>query len=66
MLSNMKTTTFFIKARKSLKLKQREVADLLKIKQVNLCKYEKGFTEPPGRIVIALAELLKERRLPIL
>ena len=62
----MKTTTFFIKSRKALKLRQGDLADRLKIRQVNLSKYERGFTEPPGRIVLALAEILKSNRLPII
>jgi len=62
----MKTTTFFIQARKKLGLRQKDLAQQLKLSQANLCKYELGFTEPPGQVVIDLAEALKEKRLPIL
>jgi transcriptional regulator with XRE-family HTH domain len=59
----MKTTTFFNKARKGLGLRQKELATLLKISQVNLCKYERGFTEPPGQVVLNLAEILRNRKI---
>jgi len=59
----MKTTTFFIKARKTLKMKQKDLAPVLGLTQVNLCKYERGITEPPGQVVLDLAEILKENRI---
>jgi transcriptional regulator with XRE-family HTH domain len=61
----MKTTTFFIKARKALGIRQNKLAEQLKIRQVNLCKYERGFVEPPAQIAIKLFEILKDKNISI-
>jgi len=55
-IANMKTTTFFNKLRAKYKLKQKDMAKELKISQVNLCKYERGITEPSPEFVLSIIE----------
>jgi len=35
----------------------------LGVRQVNLCKWELGYTDPPGGIILRVMELTKGRRL---
>jgi len=59
----MKTSTYILNARKVLKLKQKDMALLLGVRQVNLCKWELGYTDPPGGIILRVMELTKGRRI---
>jgi len=58
----MKTSTYMSNARNALKLKQKDMAILLGVRQVNLCKWEKGWTVPPGDIILRVMALLKSRK----
>ncbi len=55
----MKTSTYILNARKKLKIRQKDMALLLGVRQVNLCKWEKGNTIPSGNVILRVAELLK-------
>ncbi|MEA1885070.1 MAG: helix-turn-helix transcriptional regulator [Thermotogota bacterium] len=56
----METAKYVLNARKKLRLRQKDMATLLKVGQVNLCKYEHGDTMPPGDVILRIAELLAE------
>jgi DNA-binding XRE family transcriptional regulator len=58
----MKTSTYMKSARSILGLKQRDMAKLLGVRQVNLCKYENDYTIPPGDIILLAMELIKGKR----
>ena len=57
----METSNYILKARKKLKIRQKDMALLLGVRQVNLCKWEKGNTMPPGKIILRIMELLKRK-----
>ena len=59
----MKTSTYILNARKKLKIRQKDMALLLGVRQVNLCKWEKGNTIPNGNVILRVAELLKSRKI---
>jgi len=61
----MKTNDFFIRSRKAMRLSQTELAKILDIRRVNLCKYELGYTDPPAQLIIDLYDLLKKKGLKI-
>jgi len=58
----MKTAIYLKSARDILKLKQKDMALLLGVRQVNLCKYERGYTMPNGEVILRTMELVKGRR----
>jgi len=58
----MKTSTYIKNARDILKLKQKDMALLLGVRQVNLCKWERDYAIPSGNIILRIMELLKGRR----
>jgi len=58
-----KTTTFFKKLRGKYDLKQKDMAKLLKVSQVNLCKYERGITEPPAELVLSIIDKMLKIKL---
>ena len=58
----MKTSTYMKSARSILGLSQGNMAKLLGIRQVNLCKYENDYTVPPGNIILLAMELIKGKR----
>jgi transcriptional regulator with XRE-family HTH domain len=61
----MKPKELFRKTRKALKLNQSELAKLLNVRNVNLCKYELGYTDPPAQLVIDVYDLLKRKGIRI-
>ena len=58
----MKTSTYLKQARSTLGLKQGDMAKLLGVRQVNLCKYELDYTIPPGDVILRAMELIKGKR----
>lgn len=58
----METSKYVLNARKKLRLRQKDMALLLEVRQVNLCKWEHGYTVPPGDIILRVMELLKNRK----
>jgi predicted transcriptional regulator len=58
----MKTSTYLKQARGTLGLKQGDMAKLLGVRQVNLCKYELDYTIPPGDVILRAMELIKGKR----
>jgi DNA-binding XRE family transcriptional regulator len=58
----MKPSTYMKSARSILGLRQGDMARLLGIRQVNLCKYENDYTIPPGNIILHVMELIKGKR----
>lgn len=60
--TNMKTSTYLKQARNILGLKQGDMAKLLGVRQVNLCKYEQDYTTPPGDVILRAMELIRGKR----
>jgi transcriptional regulator with XRE-family HTH domain len=57
-----KSSEHIKKARKKLKLTQRELAEKLDVERYNLAKYERGISMPPGDLILKLEELIKRQR----
>ena len=62
LILSMKTSTYMKSAREKLKLRQKDMASLLEVRQVNLCKWELDYTIPPGDIILRVMDILKNRR----
>jgi len=58
----MKPSKYILNARKTLKLRQVDMARLLGVRQVNLCKWEQEYTMPPGDVIMKVMKLMNSRR----
>ena len=56
------TAKFIKKARKSMKLTQQQLADILGTKRYTIAKYETAATEIPGSLILTLQKLLKRMK----
>ena len=61
-LIKTKSSGYLLSARGRMRLRQGDMAKLLGVRQVNLCKWERGYTMPPGDIILRAMELAKGRR----
>ena len=57
-----KAKLFVKDSRFELSLKQKELAEKLGVPQGNISKYETGQVSPPGHIILAIQDLLKEKK----
>ncbi len=62
-LIKTRSSGYLLSARTKMKLRQGDMAKLLGVRQCNLCKWEKGYTMPPGDIILRATELIKGRKL---
>lgn len=57
----LKANEFIKDSRYELRLKQKELAEILGVPQANISKYETGKVSPPGYIVLAILDLLRKK-----
>jgi len=53
------TAVFFRGARKTLRMTQEQLAELLDTPRYNIAKYENGITTPSGNTILKVMELLE-------
>jgi len=58
----MKPSKYILNARNTLKLRQVDMARLLGVRQVNLCKWEQEYTMPPGDVIMKVMKLMNSRK----
>jgi len=57
----MENTSEYIKeSRSTLGLTQKQLAEKIGTKRVNIAKYETGRSVPPGNLILEIEKLLKE------
>ena len=58
----LKANEFIKDSRYELRLKQKELAEMLGVPQGNISKYETGKVSPPGHIVLAILDILRKKK----
>ena len=59
--NNEKTAIWIRKSRFKLEMNQKQLAEKLEIKPVNISHYEKGRNAVPGKIILKIQEMLNDK-----